>query len=620
MQQPLLFDNSETETDEDVWDPNSDTDTDVDVYDGPPLPPPSSSEPTRFQRFVRCVLEALEASEFDPKYAVEWKLGEAICQKNCLEGISGFLDCFLLLAGSTQVGKSATMSHLETKAALLDFLPPVHLTFNLKSEIERFKRTFDKYNLIVDARAKEVLQLNPGFEGMVFPKIEVYDDVNEYGRALPPLGMMQSGEVSTIPVLSLLANPTAEKKLMTAGRFLCEKGYVCDDSVINGRRVGKRLRAHLVIDEADLTVNSEVDEEETHLKKLSKLLYTKDRVIVGGSESVQGTFFDLFTCVTTTSATLTSLFYCKLKLRKRETTRFVQVTPSKYGHQFDPLPEWGCNAVKRQVTHNGPEDMYEDMVEDKHRYRHAIVIDKKKTTVKVDQRLEATKCAAKYPGLLSCCVSADGISVFVRVDGLLGEVAKKMFNPSSEHDTAAGSGQKDLSEKNHVLFFYKGNFETRNSLSALLQADVDREQKEHAKKKKRHDKGGVSEEEFLEIKTLSVRMEEVLASPTTVGVMEYSDKREKYGNYPTYIARAYYWMDLIGKEELLKTVVFGRGVIDRGVNMTGKNHEGPPTDEYIDVDHHYAGMIHSAGRICGNNYHDCTSTCPSVQTAVRYTS
>lgn len=124
---------------------------------------------------------------------------------------------------------------------------------------------------------------------------------------------------------------------------------------------------------------------------------------------------------------------------------------------------------------------------------------------------------------------------------------------------------------------------------------------------------GVSEENFAEVTTAKERETEVMANLKKVyTINEYTDTSNR-GTYQSVLSRAY---DFAPSNALLKTVVFGRGVIDRGVNMVGLGHKGPPTDEFINVNHHYAGIIHASGRVCGNNYHDCTPACPNVGTEV----
>ena len=115
--------------------------------------------------------------------------------------------------------------------------------------------------------------------------------------------------------------------------------------------------------------------------------------------------------------------------------------------------------------------------------------------------------------------------------------------------------------------------------------------------------------------TAEARMKELMATTTTVEVMSYTDET-KHGNYGNFLSRLY--TQTKNRKDFLKTVVFGRAVIDRGVNMIGANFEGPATDMFMNLDHHYTGQVHGGGRLCGFCDHDCTPSCPNVGTQVNF--
>ena len=639
--------------------------------------------------YCRRVFQSIVESETAPGKAEDWikskiKYGTSapIVQESFMKGVDNFLDSYTRLIGVTQSGKqSGTLTHASRNQAL-NLAPTVFFTQNIIKELDRLKSDVSELNKVFQEHGKHIASFDE-FKGMIFPEIVFHLENDEWEESLQSFQEVKKDGLKNIPIIVCLGNETLGGRITKIGNKLWEKGYIMEEEYEtryeNGEPVRKlvlprRLRAHLVRDEADKHVNASCNnllyKEKTIRKnrrrdsapaeskgggsapaeskgggsapvykgntgnRFTNALYNEVITIGHGENTITGIIIEIFACVTEATASPASLFYAAIPMKGKKHVVMLEVIPGKYYYGYD-LDDLSRSIVRKETL--SWMDMGEHMEKDDTRHRQAVVIDKTCTVVKIDQELESYRCAIKFPNILSQTWSADGITAcvvhelevkdndFVVPNDLgdlkpLHRLVEDAFNGRPIRDTDREKGVSHKSQKNVKLYYNRGNWHTEGSLEKAVARWVKIETQKEERKKKQADKAKKKDpskktyvcKEFFADKEFETAIKGAKDKGEVRNVAVYSDTKATYRNLLSMLALSLRTRNFHHDLGFLKTMLFGRDVLDRGVNLKGDNHEFPLTDEFINLDLHYTGLIHACGRLCGNHYHDCDAGCVMV--------
>lgn len=465
--------------------------------------------------------------------------------------------------------------------------------------------------------------------------MQITNDRHEFRKILED--GKNAGLKRFIPVFVSLNNVSRIKALVEDAKGEDNDDEVDDDDISQEDSICKillknrfvdiegcgRLRAMIVFDEADQSINGNVDQRGKYagdndadpgrINKKTAAMFMAPRT-VGRLEDEPGMvveancLFDLFSATLDVTATPHSLFLSGRKLTSRAHTGIITGSPSKHGFQYIKLPGWNsklidCMEVARDDR--GPSCMIDSFLSPDAPARcHYAAVVGLATRQKVDQMTQALRYAALYgpSQLVTATWSADGYSVFTQ---WYEEKESSDALTLVDRSFAAANLKRHAKHEMYKLPFGT-EWQTEGDLASAIRARA------------AEGRGVFETDESIE-----VRVKRELGQKTqdhgteTTVIAEY---RETNGSYPVFLERFDKEKNLLSyqrllddeKEVFVNVVVFGKDIMDRGVPVKGAvNHGCGLTDMYVNVESHCTLVIQVCGRLCGNSYHKCNSRCPA---------
>lgn len=342
--------------------------------------------------------ELLKCVEMDPTQQKDWVknamfagTGTALelfkaasrAQNNDFDKVKISENQFVFAMAPPQTGKTRGIMGSLLEAAFDNQMPGVLMCMNSKTETERFCSSAEGFNALVrDCASCE------GSSSSSPPRLELFD-ASRSAKYRKALEAWSSGASSTIPIFVAMANPAKFKQFKA--NILPAVAKAC------GRDSQGRLRAYMVVDEADLLYKSG-----DYTSSLEREAFAQPVQI--GTEEFEN-LHGAFSSVMYVSATPQAMVSNPMPISGRDVV-VVEQSPSSNSWQFHRQDGWKCNLITRTEAES-PREMVESMLEAPES-RAALVSSVSKSFVK--QRVaDALSIAEEFkasPGLVTFSWSA----------------------------------------------------------------------------------------------------------------------------------------------------------------------------------------------------------------------